>query len=242
MTINCPQSSHESRYSLEKILIKTKQIVTCCSYYNWHKAKKLRKMQRIPLQRVVNCLKFSCKLTQPSKPCICFFVCFSFRSMHFNLACTTTRVYTILAFCTHLKIKRYLYICKIFVDPIRYMKDIWLVDNSCLEQGITRVQIHSHKNNWCGQTLNWAISWHIIVMWMTKWKACDLNVKALYAIAVKVQYCKHSDLRLGGIRTHMTENISVRSTLILSPGPWKSNLLEILSFPTILWRYTKIHW
>ena len=30
-------------------------------------------------------------------------------------------------------------------------------------------------------------------------------------------------------------------TLTLSPGPWKLNLLEILSYSTFVWRYIKIH-
>ena len=36
--------------------------------------------------------------------------------------------------------------------------------------------------------------------------------------------------RLGGIRSHMIENILVMSTFTLSPGPWKQNLLKILSY------------
>ena len=51
---------------------------------------------------------------------------------------------------------------------------------------------------------------------MKKQKACDLNVKVIYDIKVNI---------------HMLENISVVSTLNLSPGPWKWNLLEILSYP-----------
>ena len=33
---------------------------------------------------------------------------------------------------------------------------------------------------------------------MKKQKACDLNVKVIYDLDIKLQYCKHSDFQVGG--------------------------------------------
>ena len=75
------------------------------------------------------------------------------------------------------------------------------------------------KTTWCGQTLNWGIRWHIMVMWMKRQKACDLNVTCItsrYSI-VNIQI-----FSMEGIRSQMIKNISVMSTSTLRPGPWKS--------------------
>ena len=32
---------------------------------------------------------------------------------------------------------------------------------------------------------------------MKEQKACDLNVKVIYDLDIKIQYCKHSDFQVG---------------------------------------------
>ena len=89
------------------------------------------------------------------------------------------------------------------------------------------IQIPLHKTTWYGQTLNWGISWHIIEC---RDKKPVTSIQRSY-MTLRYSIVNIHIFRLGGIRSHMIENISVMSTLTLSPGPRKSNLLKILSYP-----------
>ena len=57
-------------------------------------------------------------------------------------------------------------------------------------------------------------------------KACDLNVKVIYDLDIKVLYCKHSDFQVGEIRSYMIENIAVVN-FDLEPRTSKSNFDKI---------------
>ena len=52
-------------------------------------------------------------------------------------------------------------------------------------------------------------------------ETCDLNVKVIYYLGIKVQFCKYSDFQVEGvgcITSHMIGNISDMSTFTFSPA------------------------
>ena len=62
---------------------------------------------------------------------------------------------------------------------------------------------------------------------MKKQKTCDLNVKVIYDLDIKLQYFKYSDFQVG--RDKISHDR--KYFLDLEPRTWKWNLLKILSYP-----------
>ena len=83
-----------------------------------------------------------------------------------------------------------------FIDYAYFDQTVYKIYKKKL-QFIKALRFPSHKTTWCKQTLNLAISWHIIVIWKKKQKACDLNLKVIYDLDIQLQYCKHSDFQVG---------------------------------------------
>ena len=72
-------------------------------------------------------------------------------------------------------------------------------------------------------------------------KACDLNVKVIYDIDIKVLYCKHSDFQVGRDYISHDRKYSSHVNLDLEPRTLKVELARDIIIHTNALRYIKIH-